>query len=278
MSLKGEYLEGNYSEKVKIGGVTLPCECWVEVYGGGKVIVNHNGIKEMTGWKDKQVRIRGRLEDTDTIEIYEQIKSILSMAEKEEALEIISKETEAHGIKKIVLENDPQITLIPGFDDSRQLLIEGTEDEEPEIAVDLAKKKKQEKKDITDPKKEEKEETVVVKKGDTLSKIANKEYGNWRLWKLIWKANRDKVGKDPNKIFPKQELVIPDIPTTNKDYIVKKGDSYKSISKDNYGLADYSGHIKKSNGYNSLLEGDSITIPALQTYENKQFAKKKKRR
>lgn len=44
--------------------------------------------------------------------------------------------------------------------------------------------------------------------GDTLSKIAKKYYGKASDYMKIFEANKDKL-KDPNKIFPGQELVIP---------------------------------------------------------------------
>lgn len=48
----------------------------------------------------------------------------------------------------------------------------------------------------------------VVVKGDSLSKIAKHEYGSAREWKRIFEANRD-ILKDPDKIYPGQELKIP---------------------------------------------------------------------
>ena len=50
--------------------------------------------------------------------------------------------------------------------------------------------------------------TYVVKSGDSLSKIAKREYGNAQDWKRIFEANRDII-KDPDKIYPGQELKIP---------------------------------------------------------------------
>jgi nucleoid-associated protein YgaU len=44
--------------------------------------------------------------------------------------------------------------------------------------------------------------------GDSLSKIAKREYGNANDWKLIFEANRDLL-KDPDKIYPGQKLKIP---------------------------------------------------------------------
>jgi nucleoid-associated protein YgaU len=47
--------------------------------------------------------------------------------------------------------------------------------------------------------------TYTVESGDNLSKIAGK-YGI--SWKAIWDSNRD-ILKDPDKIYPGQELKIP---------------------------------------------------------------------
>jgi nucleoid-associated protein YgaU len=48
----------------------------------------------------------------------------------------------------------------------------------------------------------------VVVAGDSLSKIAKREYGNAKEWNRIFEANRD-ILKDPDKIYPGQELKIP---------------------------------------------------------------------
>ena len=53
--------------------------------------------------------------------------------------------------------------------------------------------------------------TYVVVSGDSLSKIAQREYGDGNDWNRIYEANRDKL-KDPDKIFPGQKLVIPPKP------------------------------------------------------------------
>ena len=52
------------------------------------------------------------------------------------------------------------------------------------------------------------EKTYVVKSGDSLSKIAKREYGNANEWKRIFEANKD-VLTDPDKIYPGQTLKIP---------------------------------------------------------------------
>jgi nucleoid-associated protein YgaU len=48
----------------------------------------------------------------------------------------------------------------------------------------------------------------VVKSGDTLSKIAKREYGDASEWKKIHEANRAKI-PNPDLIHPGDELVIP---------------------------------------------------------------------
>jgi nucleoid-associated protein YgaU len=51
-------------------------------------------------------------------------------------------------------------------------------------------------------------QTYVVQSGDSLSKIAQKYYGDPALYTKIFEANRDLL-KDPNKIQPGQKLRIP---------------------------------------------------------------------
>ena len=51
-------------------------------------------------------------------------------------------------------------------------------------------------------------QTHVVQAGESLSKIAQKYYGDAALYDKIFQANRD-VLKDPNKIQVGQKLRIP---------------------------------------------------------------------
>ena len=44
--------------------------------------------------------------------------------------------------------------------------------------------------------------------GDSLSKIAKREYGSANEWRRIFEANKD-ILKDPDRIFPGQKLKIP---------------------------------------------------------------------
>jgi len=50
----------------------------------------------------------------------------------------------------------------------------------------------------------------VVVAGDSLSRIAKREYGDARKWPAIFEANKDII-KDPNLIHPGQKLVIPEL-------------------------------------------------------------------
>jgi nucleoid-associated protein YgaU len=51
--------------------------------------------------------------------------------------------------------------------------------------------------------------TYTVRKGDSLSKIAKREYGDAQQWHKIFEANRDTI-KDPDLIYPGQVFRIPD--------------------------------------------------------------------
>jgi hypothetical protein len=50
---------------------------------------------------------------------------------------------------------------------------------------------------------------VTVAPGDTLSGLALKHYSSVEYWPLIWDANRETVGENPNRIRPGIKLTIP---------------------------------------------------------------------
>jgi len=50
--------------------------------------------------------------------------------------------------------------------------------------------------------------TYVVVEGDSLSKIAKREYGDAGKWRTIYEANKDLIN-DPDLIYPGQELKVP---------------------------------------------------------------------
>ncbi|HEX6053824.1 MAG TPA: LysM peptidoglycan-binding domain-containing protein [Gemmatimonadaceae bacterium] len=53
------------------------------------------------------------------------------------------------------------------------------------------------------------ERTYTVVAGDTLSKIAKREYGDAAKWQKIYEANKDTI-KNPDLIYPGQTFKIPD--------------------------------------------------------------------
>ena len=48
-----------------------------------------------------------------------------------------------------------------------------------------------------------------MKKGDSLSAISRKMYGDASKWKKIYEANKGVIGKNPNLIYPGQKYTIP---------------------------------------------------------------------
>ena len=52
------------------------------------------------------------------------------------------------------------------------------------------------------------EEYYVIQRGDTLSHIAKRYYGNANKWPEIFEANREVI-QDPDKIFPGQKIRVP---------------------------------------------------------------------
>jgi hypothetical protein len=61
------------------------------------------------------------------------------------------------------------------------------------------------------PPAEDAEQSYVIQPGDTLGKIAKQLYGDFRLWTLIYEANRDKIS-NPSVIRVGLELIIPKRP------------------------------------------------------------------
>jgi phage tail protein X len=55
---------------------------------------------------------------------------------------------------------------------------------------------------------ETREEYYVIERGDTLSHIAKRYYGNASKWPRLFEANREVI-QDPDKIFPGQKIRVP---------------------------------------------------------------------
>ncbi len=54
-----------------------------------------------------------------------------------------------------------------------------------------------------------KQKIYTVQSGDSLFKISRKFYGSGSKWKDIYNANKKIIGKNPNRIYPGQKLIIP---------------------------------------------------------------------
>jgi nucleoid-associated protein YgaU len=74
--------------------------------------------------------------------------------------------------------------------------------------VDEAKELKRRLREQAAEEAEAEARTNVVKSGDSLSKIAKELLGDAGRWPELFEANKDKI-KDPNLIYPGQELDIP---------------------------------------------------------------------
>jgi nucleoid-associated protein YgaU len=61
---------------------------------------------------------------------------------------------------------------------------------------------------LSAPEPEEETEFYTVQRGDSLSKIAKRYYGNAMKYPVIFEANREVI-KDPDLIYPGQVLRIP---------------------------------------------------------------------
>lgn len=121
--------------------------------------------------------------------------------------------------------------------------------------------------------------------GDSLSSIAKKFYGSADLWKVIYDANKQVIGSDPNLIRPGTELTIPDRGTGGGDdggddggtgevlatYTVVQGDTLTDIAQRFYGNGDQE-HVgiifranKKTIGNDRrlIMPGQVLKIPKI---------------
>ena len=101
--------------------------------------------------------------------------------------------------------------------------------------------------------REEEEYTTV--EGDTLSGIAQKQYGDSHMWPIIYLANKAQIGGDPDLISPEMTFVIPDASEFSK----LSQDEIKSI----YALSSF---YTKS-GSDMVPTGGSKQGPALSVDE-----------
>lgn len=76
--------------------------------------------------------------------------------------------------------------------------------------MDFFKKGKEEPVEKNIPESNDLQRTYTIQSGDSLSKIAKREYGDAQKWNVIYEANRDTI-KNPDLIHPGQEIVIPNL-------------------------------------------------------------------
>ncbi|MBV9229507.1 MAG: LysM peptidoglycan-binding domain-containing protein, partial [Chloroflexi bacterium] len=92
----------------------------------------------------------------------------------------------------------------------------------------------------------------LVKQGDSLTSIAQRAYGNGNLWPLIYNANKQVIGSNPNVIQPGQILHIPsalpaDLPLRNGTQSQEiQGDILAGFNKDHRVYLFYSFHDQAS--------------------------------
>ncbi len=82
----------------------------------------------------------------------------------------------------------------------------------------------------------------MTRPGDYLTKIALNEYGRASVWRMIWNWNYEKIGENPNRIYPYQEYDLKKPRELAKpvkydlyDYVVNEGESLWSIANKEYG-------------------------------------------
>jgi len=82
----------------------------------------------------------------------------------------------------------------------------------------------------------------MTRPGDYLTKIALNEYGRASVWRMIWNWNYEKIGDNPNRIYPYQEYDLKKPRELAKpvkydlyDYVVNEGESLWSIANKEYG-------------------------------------------
>ena len=123
----------------------------------------------------------------------------------DEAAEKIKKHLEDSnpGIKNVGVTYEDGVVSLSGDADSleameKAVLIAGNVRGVSEVKVDNLKR----------PAEEIKIEFYVIEKGDTLSAIAKRYYGDFKLYPRIFEANREVI-KDPDLIFVGQKIRIP---------------------------------------------------------------------
>jgi nucleoid-associated protein YgaU len=128
---------------------------------------------------------------------------------------ILGKGNDAEDIKELLQKDigDKITNLNVEFDDGVVTLFgecdsQATKEKAVLIAGNIKGVERVEDVNLTAPPDEEPAVFYTVQRGDSLSKIAKKYYGNAMKYPEIFEANREVI-KDPDLIYPGQQLRIP---------------------------------------------------------------------
>ena len=112
----------------------------------------------------------------------------------------------------------------------------------------------------------------TVQQGDTLFSLAQQAYGDSTKWQVIYNANKQVIGDDPNRLVPGEVLSIPALsPTPGSNYTVQQGDTLFSLAQQAYGDSTKWQVIYNANKQvigndpNHLVPGAVLFIPAVKS-------------
>ena len=107
----------------------------------------------------------------------------------------------------------------------------------------------------------------MIKRGDNLSFIAQKAFGSASKWNEIYEWNKDRIGSNPNLIYPFHQLQLQnvssermtDLTYTLNEYEVQAGETLRSIAANKYGCSDAWIVIMRDN--QDVLGGSRVVSP-----------------
>ncbi|MBU0554022.1 LysM peptidoglycan-binding domain-containing protein [Myxococcota bacterium] len=113
----------------------------------------------------------------------------------------------------------------------------------------------------------------VVRRGQTLSEIAQRHLGSAGRWMAVYEANREVIGRNPNQLKPGMKLTIPSTsdkasaPEGGQTHRVQRGENLSDIAQRYFGTATRWREIYNANRQvigrspNQLKPGMRLTIP-----------------